>query len=261
MVTVKLGAGQGIERVDPRIPDAIKINMIEYRQRWIQAIVSGLLIAGFVGQTPVKAQQLYPVDEASQDASFLAFREQLLAAARRRDRQFILNSLAPDIEVSYGRCGSGINCFRQLWGLNRPNNTQFWNIFIDTLSLGGSFQSSGGQRYFCAPYVFTEFPASVNGEELSGVHPYAAIVAENVNVREFPSGDAPVIARFSYEIVKLDQSINNGNSSDRDWVNVVLPNGRQGYVSRQYVRGPYDFRACFKRVNGRWQMTAFIAGD
>ncbi len=49
--------------------------------------------------------------------------------------------------------------------------------------LGESFEASGGEKHFCAPYVFSEFPDSVDGKELENVHAYAAIIEQNVYLR------------------------------------------------------------------------------
>jgi hypothetical protein len=41
----------------------------------------------------------------------------------------------------------------------------------------------------------------------------------------------------------------------------VLPGGRRGFVHAAYARSPVDYRAYFTRVDGRWQLTLFLAGD
>ena len=40
-----------------------------------------------------------------------------------------------------------------------------------------------------------------------------------------------------------------------------LPDGRAGFVDRRDLRSPIDHRAAFSRIDGRWQMTLFLAGD
>lgn len=151
------------------------------RYKWIY--VSILVITEFFIQAPAYADKLYLVDEAKQDPAFKAFREQLSAAIKKRDNKFTLNSLDPNITVSFGICGEGVKCFTEYWKLNQPNNSQLRNTLSDLLALGGSFETSGGEKYFCAPYIFYNFPVKVNGEELEGIHEYGAIIGQNVNVR------------------------------------------------------------------------------
>lgn len=224
------------------------------KYKWIYASI--LVITEFFSQAPAYADKLYLVDEAKQEPSFKAFREQLFAAIKNRDSKFILNSLDPNITVSFDICGEGVKCFREYWQLNQPNNSQLWNTLSDVLALGGSFETSGGEKYFCAPYVFSDFPAKVNGEELMGVHEYAAIVGQKVNVRSRPNLNAPIITSLSYDIVKLDQS---SNTNSQGWFKILAPTS--GYVSSKFVRTPFDYRACFKKSKGKWVMTALVAGD
>lgn len=221
--------------------------------KWMPVVVS-VLIAGFLGQVPAYADKLYPVDQGSTDSSFKAFREQLRSAIKRHDSKFILHSLAPDVLVSYGGC-EGVKCFTQFWKLNQPNS-QLWSTLSNILSLGGSFETYRSEKYFCAPYIFSKFPNSVNGKELEGVHEYAAIIGQNVNVRSRPNLNAPIVTILSYDIVKLEQSL---NSSSGNWFKILAPT--PGYVSSQFIRNPFGYRACFKKVNGKWLMNALIAGD
>lgn len=215
-----------------------------------------IVITEFFSQTPAYADKLYPVDKGKQEPSFKAFREQLFTAIKKRDSKFILNSLDPNITVSFGICGEGVKCFKEYWKLNQPNNSQLWTTLSNVLALGGSFETSGGEKYFCAPYVFSDFPAKVNGEELDGVHEYGSIVGQNVNVRLRPNLNAPIITSFSYDIVKLDQSL---NTNSQGWFKIIAPT--PGYVSSKFVRTPFDYRACFKKSKGKWVMTALVAGD
>lgn len=231
------------------------MNSFVTKSKWISTL-SGLLIAGFLTQAPAYADKLYPVDEGKQESSFKAFREQLFAAIKKRDTKFLLNSLDPNITVSFGVCGEGVKCFREYWNLNQPNNSQLWTTLSNVLELGGSFETSGGEKYFCAPYVYANFPAKVNGEELMGIHEYAAIIGQNVNVRSRPNLNAPIITSLSYDIVKLHQS---SNTDSQGWLKILAPT--QGYVSSKFVRTPFDYRACFKKSKGKWVITALVAGD
>lgn len=52
------------------------------------------------------------------------------------------------------------------------------------------------------------------------------------------------------------------NSRDNEeWVKIVAPNGKKGYVFSRYIRRPIDHRACFEKKQGRWLMTALVTGD
>jgi hypothetical protein len=82
-----------------------------------------LVVFGFFN---VSAQERYvrPVDEAAKDASFLAFRTKLIAAAKRRDAKYILSIVDRNIMNSYGGNG-GVKEFKESWEINRPDS-KFW---------------------------------------------------------------------------------------------------------------------------------------
>jgi hypothetical protein len=61
---------------------------------------------------------------------------------------------------------------------------------------------------------------------------------------------------MSYQTVRL--------ASDRppgDWLSVHLADGSTGYIDERYVRSPISYRAYFERMDGRWVLMMFIAGD
>jgi hypothetical protein len=120
--------------------------------------------------------------------------------------------------------------------------------------MGGSF-GNAAKNDFCAPYVFSRFP------ELDAFE-HSVIIRENVRVREQPGLTSPAIATLSYDIVALgDQAANPIDKDGHSWIGVKLSNGKTGFVSKQFLRSPIDYRACFAKKKGRWRMDALIAGD
>jgi hypothetical protein len=85
---------------------------------------------------------------------------------------------------------------------------------------------------------------------------YSAVIGADVNVRSEPSLTAPVISTMSYQTFRKVRGL-----SFEEWVPVHLTDGGTGYINRQYVRSPISYRAMFERTDGRWELTAFIAGD
>ena len=68
--------------------------------------------------------------------------------------------------------------------------------------------------------------------------------------------DAPVVAPLRWHVVALEDGY-----GEAPWLRARLPDGRRGYVRRDLFRSFGDFRAIFERRDGRWRMTAFVAGD
>jgi hypothetical protein len=202
---------------------------------------------------PAMAQvaKLYPVDEGPKDPSFKAFRDKLIEAAKNRDTKFVMSILDPDILNSFGGDG-GVEQFKEKWKPDNPNS-ELWGVLLEVLSIGGSFDPR--TKDFCAPYVFSNFP------ELDGFE-HSAIIGEQVRVREQPSLTSPIIASLSYDIVDLpDRPVNPIKMDGISWIAIKLSNGKTGFVSKQFIRSPIDYRACFSKKNGKWRMNTLVAGD
>jgi len=200
-------------------------------------------------------RKVLPVDEGKTDASFSAFREKTLQAARRRDVKYILSILDPNITSSFGG-DEGISDFKKFWNINSPKS-EFWDEFITVLSNGGTFLKEAGAKKFAAPYTFTGFPDDLDAFE------YHAIFGSNVNLRSKPETNAPVAAGLSYNIVKVDfeNSVKDKKANEYLWLKVETLGGKKGFVNAKYVRSPIDYRAVFEKRNGRWKLVTFVAGD
>lgn len=206
-----------------------------------------------------KERQVMPIDEGKTDASFVAFREKFIAAAKRRDVKFLLDTLDRDVKGSFGG-DSGIADFKRLWKLDQPDKSELWNEILTVLTNGGTFMKEAGikNKQFCAPYSFTIFPADLDAFE------YQMIFGNNVNLRARPDTKAESVGKLSYNVVRVDyeNSVKKPNEeSDYAWLKIETLGGKKGFVSADYVRSPIDYRGCFEKIRGVWRMTLFVAGD
>jgi len=219
----------------------------------------------------VFAQERYvnPVDEAKLDLSFLAFRTKLIAAAERKDVNFIYSILDPKIQLSFGG-DSGIPRFKKMWNI-QSKDTKFWREFLPVINNGGSFDRADGKRtnVFFAPYTLNSFPDDLDGFE------YSVIFGSDVNLRKEPKMNSEIVARLSYNIVKVDpdvavldpvpdpkEQIYTGRPPEVFfWKKVTTLGGLTGFVKEDFVRSPVDYRAGFEKKRGVWKMVAFIEGD
>lgn len=202
-----------------------------------------------------------PVDEAAKDASFLAFRKKLIEAAERRDANYIIGILDPNIRLSFGG-DQGVADFRRMWKIGHKDSP-FWEEFLAVIKNGGAFSGEGRNKMslFTAPYTFSNWPDDIDGFE------YHVIFGNRVNLREKPSMTAAVIGQLSYNIVKIDDAAsvrkNTGAEGDwaYDWVKVETLGGKTGFVKGEFVRSHIDHRAGFEKKKGVWKLTFFLAGD
>lgn len=206
--------------------------------------------------------KMFPVDEASQDPSFEHFRNDLLAAARNRDSSFILGILDQHILNNLGGSG-GIEEFKSQWKLDTGAD-ELWNTLIAVLTNGGSFSINQGRKQFCAPYVsskwkdvFSKLPSDADPSQ------YAAVILTKVDLKAEPASDSSVIRTLSYDVVRILDASTSGETSPEvsRWVKVQTMTGVEGYVNANSIRRPSDYRACFTKVDSKWVMTLFAAGD
>ena len=195
----------------------------------------------------VKGPKLTPVDEATSDPSLVAFRNELLAAVRRRDTDAVVALADPRIRTSFGGDG-GAEAFRR--ALAQPG---VWEDFELLLTQGGSFVGEGPQRSFWAPYVYSAWPDSQDAFES------LAITGENVPLYESADTSSRVIATLSSDIVKRAGDIGRDIGK---WHNVSTADGHTGWVEARFVRSPVGYRAGFlKNSAGKWRINALVAGD
>jgi hypothetical protein len=214
-----------------------------------------VIVAAFVA-----AQERYvrPVDEAKLDASFLAFRTKLIAAAERRDAKYILSILDPQIKLSFGD-DAGVADFKRIWKID-SKDSEFWGEFLRVIKNGGAFDRENGKRTgtFYAPYTFQSFPTDIDAFD------YFAIFGSDVNLRKSADANADVVTKLSFNIVKIEDDLNSeggdGNKKP-EWRKIRTLGGLTGFVKAEFVRSPIDFRAGFEKKRGVWKMVAFIAGD
>jgi hypothetical protein len=219
------------------------------RCRVLTAVLTGLLF--LAAPVPAEELKLYPVDEAAEDPAFLAFRDDLLAAIRRRDLEAVVEASGDDIKLSFG--GSyGRAAFRE-WlveddaGLGRQG-ISYWVELERAIALGGLFV---GPESFCTPYTFC-----LDIPDCDTCDPYETLIAtsDRAPVYGSPDRNSDVVATLSYSVVR---TLDHGHP----WQRIALPGGGTGYVTAPEFRSPIDYRARFEKRDGRWLMTLFIAGD
>jgi hypothetical protein len=189
--------------------------------------------------------RLPPVDQCAADASFGRFRAELLEAIERRDEDHVLSIIADDIMVDFGG-GHGSAAFTEAWALDRPKESRLWAELAEILRLGCTI----GEGTASAPSLMHQLPAERDGfMTLLAVRPDAVL-------RAAMSDGSPALRRLDWDLLTLADK-----GGDETWAPITLGGDRTGYVRRGHVRSPVDYRAIFQKRNGRWEMTALVAGD
>jgi hypothetical protein len=179
----------------------------------------------------------------------LLFRNELLSAIKEKDSALLLSLTSPTVAVGFGGDPNTVEQFAKVWHLDSPDSP-LWDDLGTALRMGGTFETQNGQRLFCAPYVSSAWPSDADPFS------YTAVIARNVRLRVQPEPNAPILGTLSYNILKVVDW-----TGDRHWVKVATENGTIGFVSARFVRTSIDYRAFFTQIDGKWMLTAFVAGD
>lgn len=200
-------------------------------------------------------ERLPPVDETARDPSFAAFKTELLRIVAEKDVTALTAIVAPDIKVDFGG-GEGRDDFLDAWGLKTaPGDSAIWAELQTVLTLGAVSEEGG----FIAPYVFARWPDDADAFE------YVAAIVPEAPLLSDPCDPESVIARTDYTLLKALEIDEAAAKIACDWPEkfayVSDGAGHDGFIARENIRSPIDFRARFESHDGHWQMVFFVAGD
>jgi len=199
-------------------------------------------------------KKLLPVDEASGDHAWIAFRNRLLAALEKHDKKFLLSIVDHDIRNSFGGA-HGLAEFNKQWDID-SKDSPLWHKLSAALFLGGAYvKRDNGPKEFCAPYVAAKWPDDVDRRD------HGAIVSRDAFLKASPSSSAATVEILSYDIVTVVDWEVADLSADtiQRWVKIRL-GAREGYVPEEQIRSPLEHEACFVRSANGWRMTALTTG-
>jgi hypothetical protein len=197
-----------------------------------------------------KAQEsayIEPIDEGPLNPSFVEFRRNFIRALRVCNSETILHYVDSKVHTSLGIDDGLAYLKEKLKGKKAP---LFCHELLKTVSLGGKFTDAERDE-FIAPYVFSSFP----DERFTDPGAYAVVIGRNVNIRENPSLNGKVLSKVSHAIIQQTTIESN------KWIQVQTLDGTKGYIHKDFVRSPLDYRIVFKYQNGKWIITVIIAGE
>ncbi len=219
------------------------------------------LLALCSGSTPAAGQEpsFAFEDQALDHPDLLQWRTRLLEALARHDTTALLAAIHPGILNSFGGDG-GIQEFRDQWQLGRdPDRSAIWSQLTSILRGGGRFVDGGlfaAPSYASGPVTPPLAPEWDSFETLM-------VVGHNVRVRDGPSDTAQVIAVLSLAVVGRDRGRrDHTDDAGRAWTPVHLIRAdRPGWIARDFLRSPIDYRAGIERSDTTWLIRSLVAGD
>jgi hypothetical protein len=189
-----------------------------------------------------------PEDQAGADEILAAFLADLRSAVSVRDANRLTRALSPNIQFSFDG-GRGIEAFLRFHDLRNPRSTA-WTELERMLRLGGVFTAP---TEFQVPYLVPRWPKDLDPYE------YVVALGRTVRIRAEPSQTAAVLSTVDYRILQLRNERRYTYGSGR-WAAVSVDE-RDGFVARELIRSPIDYRATFAISGDWWMMLSFVAGD
>lgn len=214
------------------------------------AVLVGLALAFFpISRASADNLKVEPFDQSAQDAGFVAFLERFKDAVDDRETDAVVAAARPDVVVFNDPDGGGVETLRKQLtdGWSGADAAAYWGEMEKALALGGGFLAD--DRY-CAPYVYA-YALPGAKDNLSN----AFVIRDRAKLYEKPTVESGVLGHFSYTVVPIERWL------DRDWVEVLLADGRKGYLSRQDFRIRGDYHLCFAKEPDGWKLTVFDVGE
>ena len=212
-------------------------------------LAAALLLASFVAaaSAATPAPRLPPVDQCAAKPGFKIYKDALKRSVDRRNGDGLLALLAPDVLVNFGG-ESGRDAFAREWDLKAGVPEELWKQLAGILALGCA-KSTG---VLVIPSMASQFDSDADEGALDKL----VVISSSAELRAAPDSASARVASLSWDVVTALE-----RRHQDDWVKVQLADGRKGWVAGSQMRSPLDYRAIIEKRDGRWMITAFVAGD
>lgn len=210
----------------------------------------------FLGSKRYTRLEMQPQNEALEDESFLLFIEEFREAISKRDLEFAIEHMDHTSLEPYMDSVPNFDEFLMEYGLTGDDveGAVYWDIMGELLELGFEDIGTEDNKAYYAPY-FGDYKFIVESyDEFS--ESFGICTGENVNIRNKPNIDSVIIDQVDYLILEYGKD----QDYDSSWTQVILPDGRTGYIHSDYIRSDFDYRCIFEFKDGKWLMTMLMAG-
>lgn len=201
--------------------------------------------------------QLLPPQQSLADASLSAYLQDLQQAVNALDENKLKQLLDPNIKIGFGGNG-GWNSFSERWHPEQ-DSAEIWILLERLLRLGGDYPLKNNADLYAIPYVYSNWPDSVDAFS------HTAVTATGAILRQEPSETAASICTLGQVILQVDasKSYPQQQGTEKEWWYVqTLDKRLSGYIIHTQVHSPISYRVLFnKNKQGKWLMTALVSGD
>lgn len=193
-----------------------------------------------------------PLLRAQPGGGFNTFSDSLVIAIESGNTDWIFSRVDSSVFNGFGY-NSGIETFKRLW--NDPVE-RFGEELLEALQLGPAFTEDGNRLF--VPFLWLAFPDTLDA------YRYGYVLKEEVTIYAAPDSGSKVLGSLSPGWTEVENWFAGDTADawgDPLWISVVVPGIGSGYVKSKQVRSPIDYRFWFEKVNSRWMLMGWAAGD
>jgi hypothetical protein len=202
------------------------------------------------------------------DPSFEAFRKQLADIAQRKDRAALARLVAQNffwlpqnLDVA-DKKKPGIDNLSKAMGLE-GKDAPGWESLASFAGEPTAEPDSQHQGVMCAPAdpVFDVKAAeALAAETKTDPSEWGYPAADGVEVRSTPQASAPVIEKLGLHLVRVYPDDSPLNAVHAEFVRVVTPSGKAGYVPVDAILPLATDQVCYVKEAGGWRIAGIYGG-
>jgi len=204
------------------------------------------------------------------DPSFDAFRKEVVAVAQRKDRAALARMVVAKgffWEREDGKRApkkSGIDILAQALNLAAKDGAG-WEALAGFGAELTAAPLPERKDVLCAPANpefdergLEELAQTTDTDPLEWGYPLRA----DVEVRETPNATAPAIEKLGMHFVRVldDDSQSTANTAG-EWLRVVAPSGKVGFVPADALTSPAGAQLCYVKEGNAWKIAGLVGGE
>ena len=203
------------------------------------------------------------------DPAFVAFRKQLGDVAQKKDRAALAKLVAASFFFVTGEKDAadkkkpGIDNLAKALSLDGKDGVAGWATLTEYAKEPTAEADEDHKGVLCAPAdpAFDENAAEALAKQTqTDPGDWGYPVKDGVEVRSAGKPDAPVTDKLGLYLVRVypDESTTT-SSQGPDFIRVVLPSGKTGYVAGDQLLSLGNEQLCYVKEGGNWKIAGFIS--
>ena len=203
------------------------------------------------------------------DASFDAFRKQLVTIAQRKDRAALARLIArnffwiPEDKDTADKSKSGIENLAKAIGLE-GRDAPGWELLAMYASEATADKDPDRPGVICAPGdpVFDEKAAEALATDTdTDPADWGYPVSNGLDVRSGPAKNSPVIEKLGMHLVRIYPDDSPASAVNADALRVVTPSGKLGFVAAESILPLASDHLCYVKEGNAWKIAGVIGGS